>query len=217
MITKAIVQSIHPAGNRCVVRMPLFEMAASSAPVEAEALVNIAPGMFNSLEVGDIVFIAFEENAIEKPIILGKLYRGAEIEGNIRGGGGVLDTLNVRSSVTIPSSTLFVFPEDVQKNYADLKTPKKMADYIKWLEKLTKQLIAQQEDHFRCFKNWTQWQLKAENVEIDDGDLDDDTTIPESFLYQEEGKDCKICGKDCTKKKLRSYLKLPTDKNYPNT
>jgi hypothetical protein len=197
--------------------MPLFETAASSAPVEAEALVNIAPGMFNSLEVGDVVFIAFEENALEKPIILGKLFRGADTEGNIRGGGGVFDSLKARTSATLPSSTLFVFPENIQGNYADLKTPKQMADYIKWLEKLVKQLFVQQEDHFRCFKNWTQWQLKSENVEIDDGDLDVSSKISEPFLYQEEGKECKICGKDCTKNKSRTYLKLPIDKNYPNT
>jgi hypothetical protein len=217
LITKAIVTSINQAGNRCVVRMPLFETAASSAPIEAEALVNIAPGMFNSLEVGDVVFIAFEENALEKPIILGKLFRGAEIEGNIRGGGGILDSLKVRTSAAIPSSTLFVYPDAVQGNYKDFNTPKQTADYIKWLEKLTKQLTNQLEEHFRCFKNWTQWQLKSENVEIDDGDLDADTKIPEPFLYQEEGKECKICGKDCTKNKSRNYLKLPTDKNYPNT
>ena len=69
MITKAIIQSINPNGTRCVVRMPLFETAANTAPVEAEALVNITPGMFNNLEVNDVVFIAFEENKIDKPII----------------------------------------------------------------------------------------------------------------------------------------------------
>ena len=216
MITKAIIQSIHPAGNRCVVRMPIFETASSSRPIEAEALVNISPGMFNNLEVGDVVFIAFEENAMEKPIILGKLFRGVEIENSIRGGAGVLNTLNVKSSAAIPSSTLFVFPKEIQANYSDLKTPKNIADYIKWLENLTKQLAVQQEDNFRCFKNWTQWQLKAENVEIDDGDLDADNSIQEPCLYQEENKECKICGKNCTKNKYRSYLKLPIDKNYPN-
>ena len=216
MITKAIVQSINAAGNRCTVRMPLFESAASSMPVEAEALVNIAPGMFNSLEVGDVVFVAFEENALEKPIILGKLFRGADIEGNIRGGGAIVDALKVRTGAAIPASTLYVFPEDIKKDYLDLQTPKQVADYIKWLEKLTKQLINQQEEHFNCFKNWTQWQLQPENVEIDDGDLDTTSNIPEPFLYQKEGSNCDICGDKCTKNKSRSYLKLTTDKVYPN-
>ena len=216
MITKAIIQSINAAGNRCVVRMPLFESASSSSTIEAEALVNITPGLFNSLAVGDIVFVAFEENAVEKPIILGKLFRGGDIEGNIRGGGCILDSLKVRSAATIPSSTLYEYKKESKTNYKDLNTPKKQADYIKWLERLTKKLIEQLENHFTCFKNWTQWQLRPENVEIDDGDLDLIETIQEPFLYQNEGSNCEICGNACTKYKKRGYIDLPTDTNYPD-
>jgi hypothetical protein len=172
--------------------------------------------LFNNLEVGDIVFVAFEENALEKPIIIGKLFRGVDIEGSIRGGGGVLDTLNVRSSAAIPASTLFVYPSTTQNNYKDFNTPKKLADYIKWLESFIKSLIAQLEDHFKCFKNWAQWQLRPENVEVDDGDLDLNSSISEPHLYQNEGSECKLCGAACTKNKKRSYSTLPIDKKYPN-
>jgi hypothetical protein len=75
--------------------MPLFETSASGLPIVAEALVNIAPGIYNNLVVGDRVFVAFEENAMEKPIIIGKLFRGAGVEGAIRGGGGVFNTIKV--------------------------------------------------------------------------------------------------------------------------
>ena len=217
MITKAVIRSINNTGNKCVVRMPLFETASSSMPVEAEALVSITPGMFNNLVVGDIVFIAFEENALEKPIIVGKLYRGTSKENTVQGGAGILDTLRVNTAATIPSSTLFVFPEATRNEYKDLKTPKKMADYIKWLEKFTKQLVNQLDNHFRCFKNWTQWQLNPENVEVDDGDIDTGYHVAEALLYQKEGATCKICGDNCTKNKTRQYLKPATDKNYPNT
>lgn len=216
MITKAVVQSVNAAGNRCIVRMPLFETASSSNKVEAEALVNIAPGLFNGLTAGDIVFVAFEENALEKPIILGKLFRGSDIEGSIRGGGGVLDTLKVQTAASIPASTLYAYAPDIKNNYKDLNTPKKQADYIKWLEKLVKTLAAQLENNVKCLKNWTQWQLRPENVEIDDGDLDNEYDIAESYLYQEEGKDCKICGDNCPKNNKRNYLKLPINKNYPD-
>ena len=216
MITKAIIQSINDAGNRCIVRMPLFETASNPNPVEAEALINIAPGLFNNLAVGDIVFIAFEESAIEKPIVLGKLFRGADIESNIRGGGGIIDSLKVRSSATIPASTYFDFPLAIQQNYQDLNTPKKVADYIKWLENTTKTLVAQHEADFICFKNWTQWQLQSKNVEIDDGDLDNDSADITPFLYQDEDSSCKICGQNCPKNKKRSYAKLATNKKYPD-
>lgn len=215
MITKAIVQSINANGTRCVVRMPLFETSSNSAPVEVEALVNIAPGIYNNLVVGDVVFVAFEENKLEKPVVIGKLFRGAEIEGNIRGGGGVFNSLKVNADASVPASTNFIFPTAISSAYKNLSTPKDMADYIKWLESFTKSNIAQMENHFTCFKNWTQWQLKAENVEIDDGDLDVETNLAEPFQYQEEGKTCNIC-KTCTKENTRRYLKLSSDKEFPN-
>lgn len=216
MFTKAIIKSINANGTRCIVRMPLFETAADPNPVEAEALVNITPGIFNNLAVNDIVFVSFEENAIEKPIIIGKLFRGGDIESNVRGGGAIIDALKVRSSATIPASTLYEFPVDIQANYKDLNTPKKIADYIKWLETFIKTLVSQFEDHFNCFKNWVQWQFRPENIEVDDGDLDTNTKIVDPLLYQDEGGNCELCGKSCTKNKKRIYLKLPIDKKYPN-
>lgn len=215
MITKAIVQSINAASNRCIVRMPLFETAANANPVEAEALVNISPGMFNNLEVNDVVFVSFEEGAIEKPIILGKLFRGVDIESNIHGGSAILDSMKVRSTATLPSSTLFYFPSEISANYRDLNTPKKIADYVKWIENFIKNAISKLEEHFSCFKSWTQWQLRPENVEIDDGDLDVNNSISEPLLYQKEGDVCKVC-QTCKKNNKRDYLKLPIDKNYPN-
>ena len=217
MVTKGLIRSINRAGNRCIVRLPLFETASSTAPVELEALVNITPGMFNNLFVNDVVFVAFEENALEKPIIIGKLYTGAQNENNTPGGAGILDTLTVRTSGRIPAATTtFVFQGDTKNEYENLKTPKKMADYIKWLEKLFKKLISQLEVNFTCFKNWTQWQLQPENVEIDDGDIDTNYHVTEPLLYQAEGKECKLCGNSCTKNKTRNYLKLGTTKNYPD-
>lgn len=216
MITKAVVRSINKKGNRCIVRMPLFENASSASPVEAEALVSITPGFFNNIFVNDIVFVAFEENALEKPIIIGKLYLGTESENQTAGGAGILDTLRVNNAATIPSSTLYNFPASNRNEYKDLKTPKKVADYIKWLEKITKKWISQLDEHFRCFKNWTQFQLQPENVEVDDGDIDGVHSEMTELLYQKENDVCKICGEKCTKNDRRSYLRLEVDKNYPN-
>ena len=216
MVTKGQIKSINRAGNRCVVRLPLFETASSSMPVEIEALVSITPGMFNNLFVNDVVFVAFEENALEKPIIIGKLYTGAYNENNTPGGAGILDTLNVRTSGSIPAATTtFVFDGDAKGEYKDLKTPKKMADYIKWLENYFKKLFSQIDAHFRCFKNWAQWQLQPENIEIDDGDIDTGYHVAEPAQYQAEGGECRICGSSCTRNKTRRYLKLETSKKYP--
>ena len=197
MITKALIQSINQAGNRCIVRMPLFETASNSKPVVAEALVNIAPGVFNNLSVGDVVFVGFEENSLDKPIILGKLFRGATTENNIRGGGGVFDTLKVNTSVNLPAATNFTFPVNGVGAYSNLNSPLKQADYIKWLENLTKQLISQQEANFNIFKNWATWKLSPENLSIDDGDLSLNTSV--------------------TPEPSKNYTSLSINKSYPNT
>ena len=130
MITKAIVLSIDRVGNRCIVRMPLFETASDPSPVKAEALISITPGLYNNLFVNDVVLVAFEENAIEKPVIIGKLFKGAVNENKTPGGAGILDSLRVNTSATIPASTLYNFPDAVKNDYKDLNTPKKVADYI---------------------------------------------------------------------------------------
>lgn len=214
MVTKAIVMSITKNGTRCVVRMPLFENASNTSPVTAEALVSITPGLFNNLFVNDVVFVAFEENALEKPIIIGKLYRGTSYENGTKGGAGILDTLTVRTSASIPAeTTTFEFAKN-KNEYKDLKTPKKMADYIKWLEKLFKSLITQLNDQLKCLKNWVQFQLQPENVEVDDGNIDRGE-CPVAFEYQEENQICKICKKCTSKGKVRSYPQLDTSKEYP--
>jgi hypothetical protein len=215
LITKAIVRAINKTGTRCTVEMPLFATAANPSPVTAKALVNITPGLFNNLFVDDVVFVAFEENALEKPIIIGKLFTGATKENETPGGAGILDTLRVRTAATIPCTTLYEYPKSTRNDYKDLETPKKTADYIKWLENLTKKLCTQLEDNFKCFKNWTQWQLKAENVEIDDGNIDENSNSAIPLQYQNENEDCKICDINCTKEKCRKYLKLNIDTNYP--
>lgn len=220
MITKAIVRSISKAGNRCVVRMPLFETASDMSPVEAEALVNITPGLFNNLFPGDVVFVAFEENALEKPIILGKLFKSTAFEKDTKGGAGILDSLTVRTAATVPSTTFFKYPDSVASEYTRFTTPRSIADYIKWLEKLAKKLISQLEENFKCFKNWTQWQLRPENVEIDDGDIDvKGYKDPVEGQYQTESATggCELCGNKCIKEKTRKYPIVDSSKNYPNT
>ena len=81
---------------------------------------------------------------------------------------------------------------------------------------MSKKLISQVEDNFRCFRNWVQWQLKPENVEIDDGDLDLGQTNIAIQQYKKENSDCKICGSQCTKNNFRCYAVPAIDKVYPD-
>ena len=216
MLTKGIVKSINRTGNRCIVELPLFQTASDQSPVELEATINITPGLFNNLFVNDIVFVSFEENALEKPVVLGKLFKGTANENTTNGGAAILNTLNVRSAATLPSTTIFDFPQTIQHEYKDLSTPKKLADYIKWLEFNLKNLLNQSDSNFRCFKNWAQWRLSSENVEIDDGDLDSGYHVVENRITNAENSECTVCGDKCTKNKDRTYIKLNTSKTYPD-
>ena len=215
MVTKAIITSINSAGNRCVVRMPLFETASSSTPILAEALINITPGVFNNLFVGDVVFVAFEENALEKPIIIGKLFTNTQKENATKGGAGIFDSIKVKNIATLPAATTISFPDTQRNEYKNLDTLKKIADYSKWLEKLFKKLIKQLQGNFNCFKSWTQWQLRPENVEIDDGDIDTGYHVATQQAYQTENGFCQACGNLCEKNNNRHYDRVDTTKSYP--
>lgn len=175
MITKAIIKKVDWAGNKCLVRIPLFETASSNSEVECTALINIPPGIFNNLYPGDIVFVGFEENAIEKPIILGKLYRGANFEINARGGNGNFDSLQVFTSASLPCDTHFVYPEDLAQEYEDYDTPKELADRLKEMRDYLNMLSIHHEEDMELLRLYMQpW-----NLEIDDGNLDSDITINE--------------------------------------
>ena len=81
MVTRGIVQEIiTPYKYR--VRMPIFD-GVSESPYKVSdsnlcsAVVSIPKGMHDSYKVGDVVFIAFEDNSWSKPVIIGHLYRKA--------------------------------------------------------------------------------------------------------------------------------------------
>jgi hypothetical protein len=205
-------------------------------PVEIEALISITPGMFNDLFVNDVVFVAFEENALEQPIVIGKLFVNTAAENRTPGGAGIISSLTVRNNAITPADTTkFVYKYDkstppapidqaATDTYYHLQTPKNIADYILWLEKYFKELIHKLDQHFRCFKNWVQWQFKPENIEVDDGDLDNTKEYPivDSFMWQTENAECKVCSKaDCTacskfidNKQKRVYSKVDTTVKY---
>lgn len=107
MITKAIIKKLCSLeDNHFSVYIPLLRKANSGMEdaILSATLCNI-PGIDNSLKVGDVVYVGFEDDQYDKPIILGKLYIGKEDKNNIT------TTLTTRSlQVTeisnIPSNTV---------------------------------------------------------------------------------------------------------------
>jgi hypothetical protein len=133
VLTKAIIQSIDYTKNMCRVRIPLFENASRNVNmIEANAQINIVPGIYNSYKTGDIVFIGFEENKMELPVILGKLFVSASDEASSHRGNVSGNSLSITDTAQLPYSTLFDFSKIAQNNklYNDFNTPKKLADSI---------------------------------------------------------------------------------------
>lgn len=104
MIVKGIIKSIDVQGNTCVVRMPSFETAGNDEIV-ATATVSNSPGSYNGYKVDDVVWVAFENDQLECPVIIGKLYLGIEAErADPRGTLNVVDS-KISRTAEIPFDT----------------------------------------------------------------------------------------------------------------
>lgn len=102
MITKALIKKTSTdADNHFLVYIPLLRKA--NAPEDSaflKATLIITPGVENAYNVGDVVFVGFEDDQADKPVILGKLYTGKEDKENIT------TTLTVKSVESVEKAQL---------------------------------------------------------------------------------------------------------------
>ena len=103
MVTKAIITDI--SNNTCTVRIPLFDTVKSISDGVPGTTFATPPGFSNSYQVGDIVFIYFEDNEVNKPIVIGKLY----LTNQTKCVGGIYcEDLQVSNSASLPINTKIV-------------------------------------------------------------------------------------------------------------
>ena len=105
MITKGIIiKTPNGTNNKYTVRIPIFESANNTGSefVTYEASVCISPGSYYGLNVGDVVFISFEDNRMSKPVIIGKLFITPDVE---TGAYNALQVLKVSDKAELPSNT----------------------------------------------------------------------------------------------------------------
>lgn len=104
MVTKGIIKSIDLTGNTCTVHMPFFETAGND-PIIGTAIISNTPGSYNGYKVGDAVLVAFEDGNMESPVIMGKLYLGAEAERADPRGVLNVEASSVSKSASMPADT----------------------------------------------------------------------------------------------------------------
>ena len=81
MITKAVVEEVI-SPYQVKLRIPIFDRASSDAlSTKADdlhkATICALPNCYINLQVGDIVFVGFEDNTTDKAVILGHLCKEA--------------------------------------------------------------------------------------------------------------------------------------------
>lgn len=76
MITKAIIKRLYTTeDNHFIIYIPLLRKAnMDEADATLSATAICIPGINNVYKVNDVVYISFEDNLINKPVILGKLF-----------------------------------------------------------------------------------------------------------------------------------------------
>ena len=120
MVTKGIITSIDFNGNTCQVRIPFFETAGND-PIIGTAIVSNTPGSYNGYKVDDVVLVAFEDGQMETPVIIGKLYLGAEKEKADPRGSLNTESLVAAKAAAVPADTKLTTNTD--KNLPNTMNP----------------------------------------------------------------------------------------------
>ena len=127
-IVKGLITSIDFNGNTCVVRLPLFESAANEKELLVTATFATQPGFYNGYKVNDVVYVAFENNEIDSPVVIGKLYLGADKESKDPRGAINAENLKSASPMTLPIDTHLTLDND-QESLTNVNVDGELAGY----------------------------------------------------------------------------------------
>lgn len=131
MLVKGIIKKIDYEGNTCTVRIPTFESHKTDEYIVSAAISN-QPGCYNGYKEDDVVWIGFDTDQYNQPVVLGKLYLGVAKEKEDPRGVVNAETTNASTSATIPFDTKL-------SNTVDPNIPNTQATYTS-LQKLSNQV-----------------------------------------------------------------------------
>lgn len=109
MITKAYIINKEQNSNKYYVRIPIFEKPGINSEnsnlsrTHFSATLAHEPTIFDAYNIGDCVFVGFENNELNRPVIIGKLYTKNDTSAT----SGLIETkvLTVLDKVTLPADT----------------------------------------------------------------------------------------------------------------
>ena len=75
MIQKGIIEKLYPEENSALVRIPMYETSQGERALFT-CIIKTLPGIINGYVEEDVVFVDFENDDLDYPVIVGKLYLG---------------------------------------------------------------------------------------------------------------------------------------------
>lgn len=130
MLTEAVIYNIiDQDAGKYVIRVPLFETIYSgSLLLNASSVFN--NGIISHYDVGDTVWVGFEKNQADKPVILGKLTQ--EVIENSKKYKIAIQA----SSIDVDTSAKLPFDTSLVNSYSKYPTIKSIADEVEkvWVE-----------------------------------------------------------------------------------
>ena len=105
MITKGIIRGKLVDSNKYSVEIPYLEQASvknnSVSQYILDATLSHTPGIVNSYDEGDVVFVAFEDKKSDSPVILGKLLLDTANKGSAN-----FNSLNVTDNTELSGNVI---------------------------------------------------------------------------------------------------------------
>lgn len=169
MITKAIIEQIESDGYHAKVRIPIFhkiEDVPGSTPFKElpTALISYAPGIKPNFSVGDVVYVAFENDQYSEPVIIGAL-----LNDNYEYNSGSIITDSIRLTFNVQNALNDLLESTISNNY-NISTDISEEEYNILMARLDALIyILTQEGNIISFDNLTgeEFPLLSLNVEID--------------------------------------------------
>ncbi len=131
MILKAQIVSIDYNTGSCQVHIPQFDIASSTTASILSAQFCEPPGVYKGYNVSDLVWVAFEKNLIDEPVVIGHLGVPTMVD-SAKGGALLGQTLDIQTRAQLPKET---FIKTAESDYDSLV---KIINKVKGLEEITK-------------------------------------------------------------------------------